>query len=146
MTKRVKKMKTSKNLPKLAIGALLLFSLSACSTKAAFVAENNFGPAKLEIEGKDIGQLPTNTGIMSTTFGQYSFSVTDDKTKLTGLLPLKVRPVRIVLDILFFAPALFFNIQGACEKYTFNMDTGITLCEDKGKQESVQVTKTAIQP
>lgn len=139
-------MKNCENLSRLAIGVFLLFFISACSTRAAFIAENSYGPAKLEIKGRDVGQLPTTTEIRSTTFGKYNFSVTDDKTKLEGILPLKVRPGRIVMDILFFAPALFFNIQAACEKYIFNMETGISLCENNGKQESIQVTKTAIKP
>lgn len=139
-------MKNFKTLSGLPIVAMLFLILTACATKANFVAENNSGPAVMILEGEKASPLPTSQDVMSTTFGQYSFTVSDGKNEVAGLLPLKVRPVRIVMDSLFFAPALFFNIQGACDSYIFNMLTGVVLCEDNGQQIPVQATRTALQP
>lgn len=138
-------MKNGKKIGRLLLGGLLLIALPACSTKAAFVAANSHGPAMLALEGQTPAQLPIEYEVRATTFGQYSYTVTDEKTKVAGLLPLKVRPARIVLDILFFAPALFFNIQGACDQYTFDMETGVTVCEYGGRQTPVKATRTPLE-
>lgn len=127
-------MKTNLWFSRVILGFVLIISTSACSEKASFVAINNNGPTSMTVEGKEVVQLPAELDIKQTTFGQYQFTVTDNDSEVSGLLPLLVSPPRIVLDILFFAPALFFNIQGPCEKYTFYMDTGKTLCEKMGNR------------
>ena len=61
----------------------------------------------------------------STTFGRYNYTVAAEGLgSVDGVLPLKVNAGHIVLDVLFFAPALFFNIQDPVDEYLVDIARG----------------------
>lgn len=69
----------------------------------------------------------------TTSFGQYHFKARNaDGAELYGLMPLKFNHGYLVADILFFAPATFFNLREVFQYYEFDVDAG----ELRYKQQS----------
>lgn len=61
-----------------------------------------------------------------TSFGQYKFKAMDNSGSETfyGLLPLKFNGGYLALDILFFAPAMFFNLRSVYPQYEIAVEEG----------------------
>ena len=77
---------------------------------------------------RKVGQISASNTveISDTTFGNYDFKVVGKNNKVMyGILPLNMHPGRAVLDVLFFAPGLFFNLRTAFAYYHFDADKGV---------------------
>lgn len=101
----------------------LLLTISACSAKTSFEATqpnvtvkiNQFSP----VNTNDKQQHEYKT----TSFGQYRFVVyQDNEPQMYGLMPLKFNGGYLAADILFFAPAMFFNLRETFPFYQFDID------------------------
>ncbi|MDH3619849.1 MAG: hypothetical protein OER91_03085 [Gammaproteobacteria bacterium] len=61
-----------------------------------------------------------------TTFGNYRFKVTDESGQtMYGALPLRFNGGYLALDILFFAPAIFFNLRQVYPYYELDQVEGV---------------------
>jgi len=83
--------------------------------------------AKLTLSAVSAGMPnsgPTDAAIESTTsFGNYEFRAdAPGYEPLYGILPLKFNGGYLALDILFFAPAAFFNLREVYPFYEFDLD------------------------
>lgn len=59
----------------------------------------------------------------TTSFGQYKFKVTaEGHEPMYGLIPQKFNGGYLALDILFFAPAMFFNLREVYPYYEFDIE------------------------
>ncbi|KQV94064.1 hypothetical protein [Rhizobacter sp. Root1221] len=66
---------------------------------------------------------PRSESFAATTFGQYEFRAdATGREPMYGLLPLKFNGGYLALDILFFAPATFFNLREVYPHYEFDLD------------------------
>lgn len=76
--------------------------------------------ASVDLDGEARVRLPT------TTFGQYHFEVRRAGDPIMhGLVPLKFNGGYLALDILFFAPATFFNLREVFPQYEFDPKAGV---------------------
>ena len=107
--------------PVLLIVAVLIL-VAGCSTE--IVLSSKPDNAKLTVAKSLInGKTPITSSIRRTTFGKYPFRIEKDGYEsLYGVLPLNVNGAVIALDVLFFAPATFWNTQRAFPFYEFDLE------------------------
>jgi hypothetical protein len=100
--------------------------LSACSATTSFQSAtpatslqiNQFSPLDLNQSGYQ--KYPT------TSFGQYHFRVSSEGGEpMYGLVPLKFNMGYLLADIMFFAPATFFNLREVYPHYEFDTNEGV---------------------
>ncbi|PSU57774.1 hypothetical protein C9I90_08660 [Photobacterium aphoticum] len=59
----------------------------------------------------------------TTSFGQYRFKLeADGHEPMYGVMPLKFNGGYLAADILFFAPAMFFNLREVFPYYQFDLE------------------------
>ena len=103
----------------------LSFSLAACTSTATLRSANQ--PVSLRVNEKPAINIAEGTKqtYATTSFGQYKFKATQDGAPpLYGIVPLKFNGGYLATDILFFAPAMFFNLREAYPFYEFDLDKG----------------------
>ncbi len=102
------------------IGILLLLQ-TACSSTANFSTPQT--GATVRIFKSTEYAAPRSEKLTSTSFGNYEFRVdAPGQEPFYGVLPLRFNGSRVALDILFFAPAMFFNLRDAYRYYEFDAD------------------------
>jgi hypothetical protein len=91
--------------------------LQACSSTAQF--KSTAPGTTMSIRGaSDKTEMPRSEDLSSKATTQYEFVATAPQSEpLYGILPLKVNAGKIVMSIMFFAPALF--IGGFRDAYGF---------------------------
>ncbi|HEU4601807.1 MAG TPA: hypothetical protein VFS24_07555 [Steroidobacteraceae bacterium] len=66
---------------------------------------------------------PRTESFSSTSFGNYEFRVdAPGQEPFYGVLPLRFNGGHLALDILFFAPAMFFNLREVYPYYEFDVE------------------------
>ena len=94
--------------------------LSACSALTTLDATDR--DVKLSIQEKSLGTMPVKVDLRNTSFGNYEFRATrGDGKSMYGILPLKFNGRQLALNILFFAPASFFNLREVYALYEFDI-------------------------
>ncbi len=110
---------------------VLAFALAGCSATASFTSPQD--AVSLRVREKTYATLPSTDSIKTTTFGNYEFvATTPDGKVLQGILPLKFNGGFLALDILFFAPAMFFNLRGVYPEYELDTAAGVIRYRKKG--------------
>lgn len=103
--------------------SLSALTLAACSATTSFETAHS---SKLEVA--ELGQVDaskSNYELSTTSFGQYPFKLEKEGHKeFYGILPLKFNGGYLALDILFFAPAAFFNLREVYPEYQFDIVEG----------------------
>lgn len=111
---------------------LLLSSLALCACSAVTQLSSTQSDATITIkEGKHSGN-PRSETLKTTSFGNYEFKVEQPQGKvLYGVLPLKFNGGYLAADILFFAPAAFFNLREVYPYYEFDTEKGVVRYKNK---------------
>lgn len=79
--------------------------------------------ASLSVKKTNATDLPRAEKLSTTSFGNYEFKVQKPGFEpLYGVLPLKFNGGYLALDILFFAPAAFFNLREVFPYYEFDLE------------------------
>ncbi|KUM02202.1 hypothetical protein KIF53_00310 [Chromobacterium subtsugae] len=110
----------------LALSACAL-ALSGCSAMTTMSSSAPKGAVSIyQRQQVTTLDLPKTETYPTTSFGNYEFKATGEgKQPLYGLLPLKFNGGYVAADILFFAPALFFNLREVYPLYDFDLDKGV---------------------
>jgi hypothetical protein len=67
---------------------------------------------QLRLKSSSATSVPRTEKLTTTSFGNYEFYATSPGLEpFSGILPLKFNGGYLALDILFFAPAMFFNLR-----------------------------------
>lgn len=78
----------------------------------------------------------TSVSYRTTSFGQYKFKATKEGSEpMYGLMPLKFNGGYLAADILFFAPAMFFNLREVNSFYEFDVEEGVVRYKQSEDQE-----------
>jgi hypothetical protein len=110
--------KSSKS--RLALLIIATFSLAGCST-TTHLSSVQRGTVVHINDKKNI--TPAEESISDTTFGSYDFLVVKEGYKpLYGNLPRKFNGTYLTLDILFFTPLAFFNLNKVYHYYEFDLE------------------------
>ncbi len=101
--------------------ALLIGILSACAATTKFSATQT--SATIDVKTGSQNAIPRTDSFKTTSFGNYEFRVqAPDIEPFYGILPLKFNGGYLTLDILFFAPAMFFNLREVYPFYEFDIE------------------------
>jgi hypothetical protein len=100
--------------------ALTILSLTGCvATTNLNVAQSG---SELVVKKTASTATPRTEKLTTTSFGNYEFKATSPGLEpMTGILPLKFNGGYLALDILFFAPAMFFNLREPYAYYEFDL-------------------------
>ena len=95
--------------------------LAACT--AATTISTPQSEVAVRIRDKSYATLPASDKVPTTTFGNFEFKAEQaGQEPFYGVLPLKFNGGYLALDILFFAPAMFFNLRGAFPEYQLDLE------------------------
>jgi len=104
----------------LAILLMALLNLGCSATTSLTAAQ---GGTALSVKESHSTAAPRTEEYSATSFGNYEFKAASPGfDPLYGVLPLKFNGGYLALDILFFAPAMFFNLREVYPYYEFDMD------------------------
>lgn len=108
---------------RVAAGVAAAVLLCGCSTVTT-ISSTNPGTI-LTLKDKTVS-LPYRPKLKGTSFGNYEFEAEDAGSKpMYGILPLKFKGGHLAVDILFFAPAAFFNLRSVFPFYQIDVEHGI---------------------
>lgn len=107
--------------------AARLLALAATVPRAACTAMTHITTvqpdAQVSIATSKETTTPRSERFSTTSFGNYEFKAeAPGKEPFYGILPLKFNGGYLALDILFFAPATFFNLREVYPYYEFDLD------------------------
>jgi hypothetical protein len=114
----------------------LTLSISVLSACSAVTTLHSTQPAgSLAVREKSYSSFPSSDTFSTTSFGNYEFKATrKDGDPFYGILPLKFNGGYLALDILFFAPATFFNLREVYRLYEIDADKGVVRYRQDDKQ------------
>lgn len=117
----------------LALSCLVLPVLAGCtSTSSIHSAQPD---VTMHIRGYEPAATPNSNSYSATSFGNYDFKATKEGHEpLYGILPMQFHPERVVLDALFFAPGLFFNLRDTYTFYEVDLEEGVVRYKDKEQE------------
>lgn len=102
------------------MAAAATLALAACSATTHFAAVQP--ETKLALAKSTATEVPRSEKLATTSFGNYVFRAEAPGTEpLYGILPLKFNGGYLAADILFFAPAAFFNLREPFAQYEFDL-------------------------
>jgi hypothetical protein len=121
-----------KTLAVLLCGSLL--ALEGCTTVSTMSTAQP--DVAIAVGERTYSTLPVTDTFLATTFGNYEFKASKPgQEPLYGLLPMKFNPGYLVLDILFFAPATFFNLREPYPFYMFDLDKRVIRFKRKENED-----------
>lgn len=101
----------------------LAAALGACSTVSTISSPT--AGTRLLLQDRTL-TLPARQNLRGTSFGNYEFEAVDaGHDPFFGILPLQFKGGHLALDIIFFAPATFFNLRSAFPFYEIDVEHGI---------------------
>ena len=105
-----------------------LFILAACTASTRFQSSESDLQLKINQNApfSIYPNSPTPQTYNTTSFGQFIFEASKEgQDPMYGLMPLKFNGGYLALDILFFAPAMFFNLREVYPYYEIDINEGI---------------------
>ncbi len=122
--------------------ALLCLALAACASKTAINGAQR--DITVQLKSSDSSTVPRNDKFSDTSFGNYEFQAKSANVQpFYGVLPLRFSGARLALDILFFAPATFFNLRSVYPFYEFDVEKQVVRYKRKASDEWRTYTPTA---
>jgi hypothetical protein len=102
--------------------AILIPLLASCAATTTLSATQ--GGALINVKTSEQTSTPRTESFQTTSFGNYEFraKASDSNDYFYGILPLKFNGGYLALDILFFAPAAFFNLREVHTFYEFDLE------------------------
>lgn len=97
--------------------------VSGCTATTSFEAVQSDVSLRVnETSGFNIVESPKQT-YSTTSFGQYRFKAEKEGLEpMYGLFPLKFNGGYLAADIMFFAPAMFFNLREVFPFYQLDLE------------------------
>ena len=121
---------------------LAVAALSGCSATTNFTSAQ--GGSTVQVKESTGTAIPRSESFGNTTFGNYEFKVESPGYEpMYGVLPLDLNGGYVALDILFFCPALFFNIREVFPEYEFDLEQQVVRYRKKPKDPWVEYRPTA---
>ncbi|MBC9249975.1 hypothetical protein A9179_06760 [Pseudomonas alcaligenes] len=100
--------------------------LSGCTATTTMYSSDSQSVVKINEDAPLVLSNPVQKTYKATSFGQYQFEVTQaGREPMYGLVPLKFNGGYLTADILFFAPALFYNLREVYPLYEFDIEQGV---------------------
>lgn len=114
--------------------SLVLAFLSGCAATTTLSAVQS--EANVDISTSKLTTIPRTESVPATSFGNYEFRAKAGTSQpFFGILPLKFNGGYLALDILFFTPAMFFNLREAFPFYEFDIEKMVVKYRHKETDE-----------
>lgn len=111
-----------------AIAALVLLAGCEATTSLTVVQSG----ARLQVKKSQSTEVPRSETLTATSFGNYEFRAeAPGYEPMSGILPLRFNGGYLAADILFFAPALFFNLREVFPQYEIDLQQRVLRYKDK---------------
>lgn len=126
--------------------ALPLFAalLSACTATTSLRSSDPTLAVKINDDAPLMLKSPVSKTYKTTSFGQYRFRATQEGMEpMYGLIPLKFNSGYLVADILFFAPAAFYNLREVYPFYEFDVAKGVVRYKKNEQDQWISYIPTA---
>lgn len=125
------------------LAAVIMVALSAgCTATTALTAVQ--GGTSLDVKETAHSTLPRTEELGNTSFGNYEFRAESPGLEpLYGVLPLRLNGTYMALDILFFCPALFFNLREVFPYYELDLEKRVVRYRRKESDPWVEYSPTA---
>jgi hypothetical protein len=125
-----------------AILALVLCLVSGCSATTTLSAAQ--GGTTVQVKKGPSTEIPRTESFSTTSFGNYEFLAESPGLEpLTGILPLKFNGGYLAADILFFAPAMFFNLREVFAFYEFDLQSRVVRYRQKADEAWTEYSPSA---
>ena len=122
--------------------ALALGLLSGCSATTTLSAAQ--GGTTIQVKSSAATDCPRTETYSTTSFGNYEFRAESPGYEpLTGILPLKFNGGYLAADILFFAPAMFFNLREVFPYYEVDLEARVIRYRQKADEPWTEYVPTA---
>ena len=119
---------------KAAVLACAVTLLAACSSVTTITSTS---PGTTIVVAGAQKPMPATMSLRGTSFGNYEFKASGNAEAgaepVYGILPLAMKKGQMAARILFFAPALFFNLRGAFRFYEVDMQNNAIRYRDREK-------------
>ncbi len=118
--------------------------LSACTATTSLRSSD----PQLTVAIKEGNPLVLSSSVQrtypATSFGQYPFKASKEGMEpMYGLVPLKFNGGYLTADILFFAPALFYNLREVYPIYEFDIEQGVVRYKKREQDQWMSYKPTA---
>lgn len=131
------------NAKQLLAAPLIAALLSACTADTSLRANDPGMAVKINGDAPLYLKSPITKTYKATSFGQYRFRATREGMEpMYGLIPLKFNGGYLAADILFFAPAAFYNLREVYPFYEFDMDAGVVRYKKNEQDQWTSYTPT----
>lgn len=130
-----------KKVPAIFLG--LSFVLAGCTATTSF--ESVQSEVSLKVNEKPTLSMvnAANQTYPTTSFGQYKFKAEKEGIEpMYGLIPLKFNGGYLAADILFFAPAMFFNLREVFPFYQFDLEKNEVRYKKKASDDWIVYSPT----
>jgi hypothetical protein len=108
--------------------------VSACTATTTFSTTQS--GATVDITSSKLSSVPRTESFSTTSFGNYEFRAQRPGSEpFYGYLPLKFNGGYLALDILFFTPAMFFNLREVYPFYDFDLEKRVVKFRYKEREE-----------
>ena len=122
--------------------AFVLGLVAGCSATTTLTAAQ--GGTTIEVKHSDSADSPRTETFSTTSFGNYEFRAESPGYEpLTGILPLRFNGGYLAADILFFAPAMFFNLREVFPYYEVDLEARVIKYRQKPDQPWTAYTPSA---
>jgi hypothetical protein len=112
----------------------LIVMLTGCV--ASTTMSTTQSSATIAVKKSQSTEIPRKESFTTTSFGNFEFRAETPGTEpFTGILPLKFNGGYLALDILFFAPAMFFNLREVYPYYEFDLEKRIVKYRKKETED-----------
>jgi hypothetical protein len=116
------------------LAACVIPLLSACAATTTISATQS--GAIIDVKSSQQTSTPRTESFQTTSFGNYEFCAKSaGNDPFYGILPLKFNGGYLALDILFFAPAAFFNLREVHSFYDFDLEKRVVKYRQKDGEE-----------
>lgn len=123
---------------------LIAALLSACTATTSLRSSDPSLSIKINDDAPLMLKKPISKTYKATSFGQYRFRATQDGLDpMYGLIPLKFNSGYLVADILFFAPAAFYNLREVYPFYEFDVAQGVVRYKKNEEDQWISYKPTA---
>jgi len=113
---------------------VLIGLLAGCAATTTLNASQ--GGTTIAVKESKQTTAPRTEEFGTTSFGNYEFLAESPGFEpFTGILPLKFNGGYLALDILFFAPAMFFNLREVYPYYEIDLQARVVKYKSKEDQE-----------
>ncbi|MGK9064518.1 hypothetical protein [Stutzerimonas chloritidismutans] len=123
---------------------LIAALLSACTATTSLRATDSDLAVKINQDAPLVLKNPVSKTYKTTSFGQYRFRATREGMEpMYGLIPLKFNGGYLAADILFFAPAAFYNLREVYPFYEFDVEAGVVRYKKNEQDQWISYKPTA---